>query len=237
MKKLLLFGTLAMIVIAALRVGWIWHERQQAEKPAEAPTVHVSDDQLVVLKKFHQSSMKDARELNGKPLWVSAAGQMLAYPATAAHVDSSAKGLLLLGAESLHAVNFIEQKSPKGGNRIPAGERQVVMLFHRGDDAKQIYGVPVGYLDGGVYTFYLDEIFFYEDPHLLYKHWPAATWAAVDRHEAIKGMSEGQTQIALGQVSHSASTQYGNRLVEYYNDGHPIDVTYAHDAATEIVKK
>ncbi|ADV84089.1 hypothetical protein [Terriglobus saanensis] len=236
-KKWVMLGTLVMVVAVSARVGWIYHERREAEKPVETPVVHVTDDQMVWLKKKHQTSLKDARELNGQTVWISAGGQMTAYPSTPTHVDYAGKGALLLGAEPLHVVNMIEQVAPKEGDRIPKGDHQVVMLFTRPTDTKQLLGVPVGYVEEGIYKFYLDEIFFYDDPHTLYKHWPKEVWAAVDQHKVIKGMNELQSQIALGQVSKSAGTTYGNRTVKYYNDGHPVNVTYVHDAATEVVAK
>jgi len=41
-------------------------------------------------------------------------------------------------------------------------------------------------------------MFFFEDPHQLYKHWPAETWSAIDQHQAKQGMSELQAAFALG---------------------------------------
>jgi hypothetical protein len=97
-----------------------------------------------------------------------------------------------------------------------------------------LYGVPVGYHQNGQYTFYLDEIFFYDDPHELYKHWGPEVWKAIDSHQVIIGMSERQTQMALGQVSKSVSNEYGNRLVVYANLGKPIAVTFVKNHATSF---
>jgi hypothetical protein len=97
-----------------------------------------------------------------------------------------------------------------------------------------VYAVPIGYHEDGAYTFEMDEIFFYDDPHVLYKHWSADQWAAIDAHKVIPGMSERQVELALGQVSKSESQTYGNRTVTFDDQGHPIDVTFTNDKATNI---
>jgi hypothetical protein len=241
-KKWAAIGTAVMVLAVGARIGMIWHERREAAKPVDLNDVagkpKVTDDQLVFVAKKNQTSLKEARELNGKRIWVSAGGQIDAYPATSAHMDYAHPDSLLLGAQPLDVVNFIEQKAPKNAAlRIPTGERQVIMLFHRGSDPSKLYGTPVGDYEDGNYKFYLDNIFFYDDPHTLYKHWPATTWAAIDRHEVMKGMSELQSQIALGQILTPSGNSWGNRTVEYYNDNHPVRVTYQDDKATGMVKK
>jgi hypothetical protein len=107
------------------------------------------------------------------------------------------------------------------------------MLFHRAGDAK-LWGTPVGYHEGKFYTFYLDECFFYDDPHTLYKHWGAEKWKAIDEHRAEKGMSEMQAQLALGQVSKPGPGTIGNRTVVYDNNGKPVTMTFVKGKATSV---
>jgi hypothetical protein len=236
-KKAALGGTLLILIVVGIRVGMIYRERNEAAK-APAPAVQrekIADDDLVFLKKKRQSSMADAKELNGSTLWVSAGGQMDYYPASGKHVNYGKTAGTLLGAQKLEVQDFVEQVAPKSAtHRVPGGDRQVLMLFTLPDqdNHKQVYGVPVGYHENGMYTFYLDEIFFYDDPHQLYAHWGPEIWKAVDSHQVILGMSERETQLALGQVSKSVSNDYGNRLVVYANLGKPIAVTYVNNKAT-----
>ena len=136
----------------------------------------------------------------------------------------------------------IEQVAPKAATfRVPGGDRQVLLTFTiptstqgTGEGDKQ-FAVPVGYRENGQYTFSTDEIFFYDDPHLLYKHWGSQVWDAIDHHKAILGMSESQVQMALAQVSDSLSNEYGNRRVMYSNLGRPMDVIFVKDKATAIM--
>ncbi|RZU41399.1 hypothetical protein [Edaphobacter modestus] len=229
-------GTLVFLAVVGARVGMIYRERNAPEKPVAAPArPKIADDDLVFLKKKRQSSMADAKELNGSAIWVSAGGQMEFYPAAGKRVDYAKVTGTLLGAQKLEVKDFVEQTAPKSAtHRVPGGDRQVLMLFTlpaSENPAKQ-YGVPVGYHESGQYTFYLDEIFFYDDPHELYKHWGSEIWKAVDSHVVILGMSERETQLALGQVSKSLSNDYGNRLVVYANLGKPIAVTFIKNKAT-----
>ncbi|WP_035349627.1 hypothetical protein [Edaphobacter aggregans] len=236
-KKAALGGTLVFLTVIGVRVGMIYRERHAPEAPIAQPVREkISDDDLVFLKKKRQDKMADTKELVGQPLWVSAGGQMDYYPAQARHVDYSKTSGTLLGAQKLEVKGFTEQVAPAAAaHRVPAGDRQVLMLFTLpgSQTPDKLYGVPVGYhQDDGQYTFYLDEIFFYDDPHDLYKHWGPEIWKAIDDHQVILGMSERQTQMALGQVSKSLSNDYGNRLVVYANLGKPIAVTFVKNKAT-----
>ena len=95
-----------------------------------------------------------------------------------------------------------------------------------------MYAVPVGNFDEGVYNFFTDEIFFYDDPHVLYKHWGPEIWKAVDSHTVINGMNERQVELSLGQVSKSDSKDYGNRTVIFDNMGKPVAVTFVKNKVT-----
>jgi len=235
-KKAALGGTLLLLIVAGVRIGMIYRERNAPEKPVAAPVQQkTADDDLVFLKKKRQSSMADARELNGSPLWVSAGGQMDYYPAAGKRVDYAKVSGTLLGAQKVEVKDFVEQVAPKAAmHRIPGGDRQVLMLFTLpgSESPEKVYGVPIGYHEQGQYTFYVDEIFFYDDPHELYKHWGPEVWKAVDSHQVILGMSERETQLALGQVSKSVSKDYGDRLVIFANLGKPMAVTFVKNKVT-----
>jgi hypothetical protein len=236
MKKLILGFTVLMILAAGVRFFLIYRERQDAAKPAAAAAdPDYTDDQMVLPRQLHQFDVKAARELNGKRVWVFAAGQLNAFPATPTHMDYAHPGPLLLGAQPLDVVDFIEGKAPASAySRVPKGDSQVFMLFHRAEDPAKLWGTPVGYKEGKFYTFFIDECFFYDDPHVLYKHWPAANWKAIDEHRVIKGMSEMQTNLALGQVSKPGAGSQGNRTIVFDNNAHPVTVTFVKDRATDI---
>src|SRR5476649_560953 len=101
-KKAALGATLVLIAVVGIRVGLIYRERHEADKVAEkAPTYKVQDDDLVFLKKIRPSTMQDLKDLAGKPLWISAGGQLDYYPYTNKKVDYAHPAGLLLGTDRL----------------------------------------------------------------------------------------------------------------------------------------
>jgi len=140
----------------------------------------------------------------------------------------------LMGADELQVKDFVTAAAPVNATiRIPRGHKQIYVIFTRPNDSKMQYAAPVGYIDEDGYTFYLDTMFFYDDPHTLYK-WPQPVWDAIARHEAITGMDEKQAGLALGQISSSDDMNLGNRTVKYYNLGKSVAVTFDHNKATAI---
>ena len=237
-KKAALGATVLLVAVVGIRVGLIYRERHEGDKAAEkAPTYKVQDDDLVFLKKIRPSTMQDLKDLAGKPLWVSAGGQLDFYPFTNKKVDYAHPVGLLLGADRLDVKDAIQFVAPKGTVatfRIPGGDHHVLLVFTKPGGTTE-YAVPVGNHDAtGFNLNNVDDIFFYDDPHVLYKHWSPDIWKAIDEHRVILGMNERQAMLALGQVSNSGSTEYDNRTVEYDHQGHPVSVTFEHGHATNI---
>lgn len=228
--------TVAALVLIGGEVGYLHHERNAPEKTVAAvPSEKVDPDDLVFLKKERPSSMADLKDLYGKTVWVSAGGQMEYYPYVAHHAEYAKSAGTLLGAEPMVVKDAFEQVAPKTATyRIAGGDRQALLVFTlpKSAEPEKQYAVPVGYQEGKDFTFFTDELFFYDDPHELYKHWGAATWAAVDAHQVTLGMNERQVQLSLGQVSKSLSNEYGNRLVVYANLGKPMAVTFVKNKVT-----
>ena len=233
--KFALGGTALMVLVVGIEVAWLHHERNAPYVPKAAATEKLDLDDTVFLKPKRPESMADLKELYGKTVWVSAGGQMDYYPYAGHRADYAKSAGTLLGAEPMVIQSAFEQVAPKSATvRIAGGDRQVLLAFtmpKSADPAKE-YAVPVGYQEGKDFTFYNDELFFYDDPHELYKHWGPKIWDAVDSHQVIVGMNERQVQLALGQVSKSLSNEYGNRLVVYANLGKPIAVTFVKNKVT-----
>ncbi len=233
-KKAVFAASVVLVLAVGVRVGLIYRERN-APVAVKAPAREViADDDLVFLKQKRPSSMADIKDLFGTTLWVSAGGQLEYYPLAGKTVQYGKSAGTLLGAQELKVKRAVEQVAPKAATfRIPGGDRQVLLVFTLAGDAKE-YGVPVGYRQAGQYTFYTDEIFFYDDPHELYKHWGPEVWKAVDSHQVILGMNERMVELSLGQVSKSTSKDYGNRMVVFANMGKPQAVTFVKNKATAV---
>jgi len=232
--------TLAAVVAIGGELLYLNHERNKPTVVKVAERAPIDEDDLVFLKQKRPSNMADLKELDGTNVWVSAGGQMEYYPLAGKTVLYNKSAGTLLGADEMKVTGAVEQVAPTSVKsatfRIPGGDKQVLLTFtlpKSANPAKE-YAVPVGYRQGKDYTFLTDEIFFYEDPHVLYKHWGPGVWKAVDEHTVIPGMSEREVELSLGQVSQSTSKDYGNRVVIFSNLGHPMAVTFVKNKVTSF---
>jgi len=113
----------------------------------------------------------------------------------------------------------------------PGGRKQVVATFEKD---RHDYAVPIGFESDGQYKIYSDEMFYVEDPHDLYKHWPAEVWQAIGQHEVKPGMDELQADFAVGMGVPDAGASSDEKTVRYPNGGKPLVVNYQGGKATEI---
>jgi hypothetical protein len=77
-------------------------------------------------------------------------------------------------------------------------------------------------------------MFYVEDPHDLYKHWPADVWQAIAQHEVKPGMNELQADFAVGMGVPEAGASSAEKTVHYANGGKPLTVIYRGGTATDI---
>ena len=97
------------------------------------------------------------------------------------------------------------------------------------------YAVPIGFEADQQYKIYSDEMFFVEDPHDLYKHWPPDVWQAVEQHEVKSGMNEMQADFAIGMGVPDSGSSTSEKTVRYPNGGKPIVVVY-HDGKAAAIQ-
>ncbi len=201
----------------------------------------ISDDDTVLysLKHLRPDSLKDIRELVGKDVWVSAGGQMDFYRDTANHVNFNSMVGTLAGAEDLHVKAIFEQTAPTGGraqSRLGPAQKYVMLAFTqpKESDPDTLYAFPIGIYKSDGYTFYSDQVLFYDDPHLLYKHWGPQMWSVIDKHGTMLGMSENQAMMSMGQVITPHGDKIGDRSVTYDNNGQPVNIDFVGNKAVKI---
>ena len=221
------------IAVAALRAGWIFYQRHEANrqeqaKQQNAPAPPLNADYYVTPKRLHAYDLKSARELIKQPVWVKE-GYRYAYyaydPATRkASLGHEAGRLLPL--QKIQVKDVVLAPSPG-----TAGQKQVLAVFQ--EDSKH-YAFPVGTESSGDYRIYFDEMIFIEDPKDLYKHWPRDVWASIDNHEVKPGMNELQADFAIGMGIPERSNDPGMKTVNYPNGGKPLSVTYRDGKAVDI---
>ncbi len=224
------------IVAVGIRLYMVYRERHEPvapPRPAETSGYTPTVDDYVYLKQIHPEKPEDLKPLIGTTVWMQIADQLPYFPATGTRVDYTRQVGVLRGATPLNVTGVVQAKAPASViTRVPNGDRQVLLTFTT--PAQQgTFAVPMGYEQAGEWKILADQALFYEDPHTLYK-WPPQTWQAIAQHNALKGMTEEQAGLALGQIETSDGQIMGDRTVHYDNLGHPVDVTFVKGHATSV---
>ena len=232
-KQKIQLALLLALVVATLRAGYILYERHEdkvaAEKQKQGQNVGYSNlDYYVSPKKLYPYDLKSAKQLTQQPVWVKEGYRYTFYRYDMARkqVGFAHDAGLLLPIEKLEIKDVVTAMPAGKGER-----RQVMAVFQK---EGKTYAVPIGFEADKQYKIYSDEMFFVEDPHDLYKHWPADVWQAVEQHEVKPGMNEMQADFAIGMgVPDGGSSSYA-KTVRYPNGGKPVVVVYHDGKAAEI---
>jgi len=179
---------------------------------------------------------EDVKDLAGKSVWMKNGYTMPYFPYTGGRVDFKKRVGVIPPLEKLDVKKAVEASVPKDvDDGISHGQKQALVVFTMKGDEKQQYATPVGARDGGTEQYYDDLLFFYDDPHTIYTHWPKDVWGAVEAHQPKQGMNELQTRLAVGQkIQTNDPRAEGNRTVTYDADGKKWTVTFRNDKATEV---
>jgi hypothetical protein len=219
------------MVVAGLRTGYILYQRHEdnlaAQKQTQAKNVgYANADYYVSPKRLYPYDLQTAKQITQQPVWVKEGYRYTYYPFQSGKVDFAHEAGLLLPIERLEIKDVVTAVPPAAGNR-----RQVMAVLQK--EGKS-YAVPIGFEAEGQYKIYSDEIFYYEDPRELYKHWPADVWESVEKHEVKTGMSEMQAIFAVGMGVPDAGSSSYEKIVRYPNGGKPLAVIYHDGKAVEI---
>lgn len=228
-QKIQLILILAML-IAAVRVAWIFYERHEnTQEPAKQEAPPLNPDYLVTPKKIYAYDLKTARkELTAQPAWVKV-GYYYPYYAydAAAHRANLTHEVGKLGPLEKLDIKDVYLQVTAGG------ERQVMAVFDR--EGKK-YATTVGHEKNGDFKFFCNEMLFFEDPHQLYKHWPADIWQSIDSHQVKPGMSELQADFAIGIGLMERGGSENEKTLDYPNGGKPLDITYRNGKAVAVAQ-
>lgn len=229
MKQKIQIVLAVAMLIAAIRVAWIFYERHEENaQPAKTSAPALNPDYYVTPKKLYPYDLKSAKQLTKLPVWVKVGYYYPFYPYEPAtrHADLTHEAGKLLPIQKLEIKDVVTQASP-----THAGERAVLATF---DQNGQHYAAPIGTERNGDYKLYSDDMLFIEDPHQLYKHWPADAWHAIDDHQVKPGMSELQASFALGIGLLETGGDDIDRTLDYPNGGNPIKVSFHDGKAAEV---
>ena len=228
-KKLQVFLAVA-IVLAGGRAAYIVYERHEAMKEDAKPRQETAlkADYYVTPKRVHAYDLKSARQFTEQPVWVKYGYQLTYYPYDSKRhkADFGHEAGVLQPLQKLAIQDVVTDVAPQA-----PGNKQVLACFSL--DGKS-YAVPIGAEKGSDFKLRADDIFFIEDPHDLYRHWPADVWKKIDAHEVQAGMSELQTSFSIGAGVPEGSGDYGSRTLHYANGGKALVITFQNDKAVEI---
>jgi hypothetical protein len=242
LNKKLQISLLVFIVIAGIRVGFILYARRDTgQGPKKPETTYSSnmDDYVTPHKIFPFNVESAKKELAGKPIWVKTGNVLPYYPydAAAHSVNFKKQAGLLPPVAKLQVKDVVlarDAVAPKVGE-VTVIQKKIMAVFEKSGE-QGTFATAFGSNTGDDYTFSANDMFFFEDPHELYKHWPAETWSAIDRHQAIQGMSELQAAFALGANISAGEGDYGNRTIEFANAGRPVTIVFEKNKATAVTQ-
>lgn len=229
LKKRIQLVLVVALLVSGIRLAYILYERHESQiEQATKQPLPLDPDYYVTPKKLYLYDLKSARQLTGQTVWAKVGYAYTFYPYDAARhrADFSNEAGKLLPIEKLLIKDVITDTAPQA-----PGERQVMLVFENNGKS---HAFSIGSVKDDEYKFYADDMLFIQDPHELYKHWPADVWDAIDKHQVKPGMSELQTDFAIGLAVPEPSGQPGNRTVNYPNGGNPLRVTYRDEKAVEI---
>jgi hypothetical protein len=229
LKERLQLVMLVTILVSGARLAYILYQRHESQvEQAKKQAPPLNPDYYVSPKKLYPYDLTSARQLTQQPVWVKVGYAYTFYPYDSTHhrVDFSHEGGKLLPLEKLQIKDVISENAPQS-----PGERQVMAVFEKDGNT---YAFSIGSLKDANYKFYSDDMLFIQDPHELYKHWPADVWDAIDKHQVKPGMSELEADFAVGLGIPEGSGEPGNRTVNYPDGGNPLTVTYRDDKAVGI---
>jgi len=226
MRQKIQIALLFAMVVAGVRLAWIlWERHQDSVQPKPQQSTALNPDYYVAPKKLYAYDLKSAKQLTKQPVWVKVGYAYPYFP-----YDSAKRTNLDHEAGKLLPLQQLNIKDVVGGP-VEHGRKQILAIF---EQEGKSFATPVGAEQNGDYKFYSDDMLFIEDPHQLYKHWPADVWQEIDRHHVKEGMSELQADFAIGMGLLEPGSDDIDRTLDYPNGGNPLKISFHHDKAIQI---
>ena len=234
--KIVLIPTAIMLVIASIYIFTVWKKRQNPGVVNQGQEQQLTSDDVAVVRREFPQHFDDLKDMEGKSVWMKNGYTIPYFPYAGGKVDFKKSVGLIPPDQKLNLKKAIKAAVPADlDDGISHGTKQAMFVFTLPGDDKQEYATPVGAMDGDQEQYYEDMLYFYDDPHTIYTHWPKDVWAAVDAHQAKQGMNELQTRMALGEKVQTDTPQAeGNRTVTYTADGKKWTVTFQKNKATAV---
>ena len=233
--KIILIPTLITLAIGGIYLYTVWKQRQNPGVIGQAdPNQGLSQDDLAVVREFSPVHFEDTLRLQNTTVWMKNGYTMPYFKYEGGHVEFNKRVGVIPSLEKLEIKKVVKAVAPASvDDGISHGSRQAFAVFSL-LGSQDLYAAAIGVMDGAEEAYYPDILFFYDDPHTIYGHWPKDVWTAIDAHQVKAGMSELETRLSIGQKMHPDGQTEGDRTVTYDQDGKHWTVTYVGNKATEI---
>ena len=233
--KFFVITTLITLTIGGIYLFSVWKHRQDPGVVGRTDANQtLSEDDLVVMRAYSPAHFEDLQRFEGTTVWMKNGYIMPYFSFASGHVDFVKRKGLIPATQRLEIKKFVKAAAPaKVDDGIDHGSRQAFAVFTL-PGGNELFATPVGVLEGNQEAYFTDLLFFYDDPHGIYDHWPKEVWSAIDAHQVKPGMSELQTRLAIGQKMHPDSSEKGDRTVTYDQSETRWTVTFVKNRATAI---
>jgi hypothetical protein len=231
----ILIPTVISLAIGGAYLLYVFHQRQNPGVVGQTDgSQSLSQDDLAVVRQFFPQHFDDLQRLENTRVWMLNGYTMPYFPYVGSQVQFSKQVGLIPATQPMDVKKIIKAAVPANvDDRITHGTRQVLAVFTLPGTTGS-FATPIGATEGSGEEYFTDQLFYYDDPHTIYNHWPKDVWAAVDAHQVKPGFSELQTRMAIGMKEHPDGTTEGDRTVTYDVLGKKYTIGYAKDHATTI---
>jgi hypothetical protein len=218
---------LIVLALVTVRTAWILYRRSAPLPARPAPHIYVNPDYYVYPPHAYLTDFASAGKLVGTVVWVREGYRYPAYPYDPGFRRTQHGG----DADLLPPLRQITIGDVTREPGKKPGIEEVNLVFQDEKASPPFRSVNIGVCERrhGC-RFYFDEMFFLKDPRLLYSHWDAETWKAIERHEIREGMTEAQINFAAGYgrvISDGRGIPGAERVVEFRPPGRPpVIVTF-----------
>jgi hypothetical protein len=228
-------------VILILVGFFMFRGRQRATATMQAPQHNAakSAPAATALREAPKvSSVKTAQALMGSKVWMQDGYLYGYFPYRHGRVDYAHQAGLVPPMQEMKIQKIVTQRKPRGvKTHVPGGGEQVLAVFTLPGSQKagqESYAVPIGYTEGKKSEFDCSQMFYYNNPHLIYAYWPQQVWTEIEEHKAAKGMTLLQAQAALGVNETVKTGKHGEETVTYDTGTSHWTVTYQNAKAVAV---
>jgi hypothetical protein len=230
-----LIPILATLTIAGIYLFVLWRERQNPGVVRNTnPEQKLTADDVALVRVKWMTTFDDTLSLVNTSVWMKKGYVMPYYPFAGGRVEFSKSMGAIPAAQQLDVKKIVKAVAPASvDDGASHGSRQAFAVFAL-PGSPALYATAIGAMDGDQEAYFCDNLFYYDDPHIIYDNWPKSVWAVIDAHQVQPGMNELQTQMSLGQMREMEGGSKGNRDVTYDVSGKKWTVTFVNDHATTI---